>query len=190
METFDELQTIWRMQPKTVKQTTAAALMQKGEAYLKQIRRGHFGTIAIITILLVVLIGYFIWVKALKNPNLTIGLSLMIVVMLARVVLEWISKQRFNSISLNLSFNEYRASVQSYYIWRKKVHTVFIPIIYILYTIGFTLLLPAFKANLSYGMYLYCVISGYGFLVVFAFFMVQILKKEMKTLDFLKKLDY
>ena len=189
METFDELQTIWRMQPNTVKHTSAADLMQKGEAYLKQLRRGHIGTMVIISILVLVLIGYFIWVKALQNSYLSIGLSLMITVMLARIVLEWVSKQRFNSIALNLSFNDYRASVESYYLWRKKVHTIFIPIIYILYTVGFTLLLPAFKANLSYGMYLYCLISGYGFLIVFAFFMIRLLKKEMQTLDFLRRIN-
>lgn len=189
METFDELQTIWRMQPKTEKQTSATELMQKGEAYLKQLRRGHIGTMVIISILVLVLIGYFIWVKALQNSYLTIGLSLMITVMLARVVLEWVSKKRFNSIALNLSFNDYRASVESYYLWRKKVHTIFIPIIYVLYTVGFTLLLPAFKANLSYAMYLYCLISGYGFLIVFAFFMIRLLKTEMQTLDFLRRIN-
>lgn len=189
METFDELQTIWNRQPNVMGNTSATELLKKGEAHLKKVRAGHWGTIAIISVLIIVLIGYFIGMKAYQLNGLSIGLTLMIMVMIARVVLEWISANRFGSIKSDNSLAEFSAKMQQYYAWRKKIHTVFIPIIYILYIIGFTLLLPAFKANLSHGMYLYCVISGYGFLTIFAFFLVRILRKEIKLLEFLKALN-
>lgn len=189
METFDELQTIWNRQPNVIGNTSATELMKRGETHLKKVRAGHWGTIAIISVLIIVLIGYFVGMNAYQVNGLAIGLTLMILVMIARVVLEWMSANRFGSIKPDNSLAEFSAKMQGYYAWRKKIHTVFIPIIYILYVVGFTLLLPAFKANLSHGMYLYCVISGYGFLATFAFFLVRILRKEMKLLDFLKKLN-
>jgi len=189
METFDELQTIWSKQPNAIGRTSAAELIRKGEEHIKKVRAGQWGTIAIISVLIIVLVGYFFGMRAYKMNGLTIGLTLMIVVMIARVVLEWMSANRFRSIKPHNTLAEFSTKMQQYYAWRKKIHTIFIPIIYILYVIGFTLLLPAFKANLSYGMFLYCVISGYGFLTAFAFFMVRILRKEMKLLNFLKALN-
>ena len=188
METFDELQTIWNKQANIVGKASAEELMKKGEAYIKKVRAGHWGTIAIISILVIVLIGYFLWTKAYQMNGLMIGLTLMIVVMIVRVILEWVSANRFRSIRPDISLADFSAKMHWYYAWRKKVHALFIPIIYILYVIGFTLLLPALKANLSHGMYLYCVISGYGFLTLFALFLVRILRKEMKLLEFLKGL--
>ncbi|MBT1706024.1 hypothetical protein, partial [Chryseosolibacter indicus] len=166
--------------------TSAKELMERGEAHLRKVRAGQWGTIVIISLLIIVLITYFIFMKSYLMNGLTIGLTLMIVVMIARVVLEWISARRFVKIRPDSSLAEFSARMQGYYAWRKKIHTVFIPTIYILYVIGFTLLLPAFKTNLSHSMYLYCVISGYGFLTLFAFLLVRILKKEMKLLEFLK----
>lgn len=189
METFDELQTIWSKQPNAISKTSAAELIKKGDDHIKKVRAGHWGTIAFISVLIAALVVYFVWMNAYQINGLTIGLTLMIVVMIVRVILEWISATRFRSIKPENSLAEYSTKMQWYYAWRKKVHTVFIPIIYILYVIGFTLLLPAFKANLSHGMYLYCVISGYGFLTAFALLLVRILRKEMKLLEFLRGLN-
>jgi hypothetical protein len=188
METFDELQAIWNKQPNVVGKTSATELMQKGENHIKKVKSGHWDTIAIISILIIVLVGYFFGMEAYKMNGLTIGLTLMIVVMIARVFLEWMSATRFRSIKPDNSLVEFSTKMQGYYAWRKKIHTIFIPIIYILYVIGFTLLLPAFKANLSHGMYLYCLISGYVFLTAFALFLIRILRKEMKLLEFLRGL--
>lgn len=189
MEAFDELQNLWTRQPDASSKTSASALMKKGEAHLKKVRAGHWGTIVIISALIVVLIGYFIRMKAYQLNGLSTGLTLMILVMIARVTLEVMSANRFGSIKPDNSLAEFSTKMQGYYAWRKKIHTIFIPLIYLLYAVGFTLLLPAFKASLSWGMYLYCVISGYGFLTAFAFFLIRVLRKEMRLLEFLKALD-
>lgn len=189
METFDELQSIWSKQANSIGNATAAELMKKGEDHIKKVRAGHWGTISIISTWVIVLVGYFVVMKAYERNNLTIGLTLMIVVMIARVILEAISANRFRSIRVDNSLVEFSTKMQLYYAWRKRIHMLFVPIIYVLYMTGFTLLLPAFKANLSHGMYLYCVISGYGFLTLFALFLVRILRKEMKVLEFLKGLN-
>jgi hypothetical protein len=189
METFDELQTIWNKQPNVIGKTSATELIKKGEGHIKKVRAGQLGTIVILSTLIIVLVTYFIRMGAQKMNGLTVGLSTMIVVIIIRVVLEWLSVNKFKAIRSDKTLEEFSLKMQYYYQWRKKVHTLFIPIIYITYTIGFSLLLPSFKMNLSTGMYWYVVISGYGFLTAFALLMVRILRKEMKLLEFLKGLN-
>jgi hypothetical protein len=186
METFDELQTIWSKQPSTIGKTSSTDLIEKGEAHIRELRAGQLGTIAILTTLIVGLIAYFIKIGAHKMNELTVGLAVMITVIIVRIILELISMSKFKSITPDSSLVEFSSKMLQYYHWRKIIHTVCIPIIYITYIIGFSLLIPSFKANLSYGMYLYVVVSGYGFLTAFALFMVRILRKEMKLLEFLK----
>ncbi len=189
METFDDLQTLWNRQPAVSHPASAADLMKKGEAHVQKIRAGHWSTIAIISALIIVLIGYFVAMRAYQLNGLTIGLTIMISVMTARVWLEGISATRFRRIRPDLPLAEFSHQMQAYYAWRKRVHTVFIPPIYVLYVLGFTALLPTLKVNLSPGMYLYCVISGYSFLLLFAIFLVRILRNERKLLEFLKGLN-
>lgn len=189
MEIFDELQDLWKKQPNRIVNTSAAELIKKGETHIKKVRDGQIGTIAILSILIIGLIAYFIKMGAHNMNELTIGLAIMISVIVARVILEFISMKKFRGIKATSSLIEFSNKMQQYYRWRRIIHTVCIPIIYISYTIGYSLLLPSFKANLSYGMYLYVVISGYGCLTAFALFMVGILRKEMKLLEFLKGLD-
>lgn len=189
MEPFDELQTIWSKQPQPQTAISSAQLMAKGEAHIKILRAGHWGTISILMVLILTLIAYFIFIGANVVNGLTIGLSIMIGVIIVRVLLEWLSIQKFNAIQFHSTMVIFTRQMQQYYVWRKKVHRVFIPIIYISYTIGFSLLLPGFKENLSVGMYWYVVISGYGFLTGFAVLMVHILRKEMKLLDFLRTVN-
>jgi len=188
MEAFDELQKVWSKQPQPRIVTSSAQLMEKGEAHIKELRAGQRGTIAILTGLIATLIAYFIYIGAHRMNELTLGLSIMIGVMMVRVLLEWMSVQKFKEIQYDRSLDAFARQVRQYYTWRKKVHRVFIPLIYISYIFGFSLLVPTFQENLSTGMFWYVVISGYGFLTGFAFLMVRILRKERKLLEFLTKM--
>lgn len=185
METFDELQHIWNKQPQPRAVISSHQLMKKGEAHIKELRAGQWGTITILSVLIAGLIAYFIFMDAYLFNELTLGLSIMIGVIVARVAMEWMSVRKFKSIQYHHSVVAFTHQMQQYYAWRKKVHQVFIPIIYVSYMLGFSLLVPIFQMNLSTGMFWYVVISGYGFLTGFAFLMVRILRKERKLLEFL-----
>lgn len=52
--------------------------------------------------------------------------------------------------------------------------------------IGFVMLLPALRTNLSVGMFWYSAISGAVFLIGFGIFLVFFVQKEIKMLDYLK----
>ena len=186
MEKFDDLHNVWGNQWDPMPAISASDLIKKGEAHRKKLKASQFWTIGILSALIIILVGYFIWVGVHKLNGFTIGLTIMICVIIMRVTLEWISVIKFNAIKPDTSLKEFSNKMQQFYSWRKRIHWIFIPI-YILYIIGFTMMLPSFKENLSQGMYVYVIISGYGSLIVFALFIISFIKREVKLLDYLKK---
>jgi hypothetical protein len=188
METFESLQNLWARQEELSK-PSVEELIKKGENHIKKLKNGQLFTTIILSSLIIVLVVYFIYIGTYTVNKFTVGLSSMISVILLRVILEVVSIRKLRSITPYLALKEYSGKMQHYYRWRKRIHTVIIPVIYILYTIGFTLLLPAFKANMSNFMYWYSVISGYGFLTLFALALVRILKKETELLKHLLAMD-
>lgn len=190
MKTFEELQTTWNQQKDFNIKPTAADIIKKAEANTKKIRRSHFWTRIILGVVSAILIFYYIWIGADKNTMFSLGLGIMIVMLIFRIILEWISIEKLKSLKTDVSLIEYSKFAYQFYQWRKKIHYILTPAIYLVYTAGFTLLLPVFKENFSEGFYLYIVLSGYGFLLLFGFFMIKMIKKEMQLVSFLKKISH
>jgi hypothetical protein len=190
MKTFEELQTTWNQQKDSNTKPAAADIIKKAEENTKKIRRNHFWTKAILTVTSVILIFYYIWIGANKNTLFSLGLGIMITMLMFRIILEWISIEKLKSLKTDVSLIEYSKLAYQFYQWRKKIHYILTPVIYLIYVAGFTLLLPVFKENLSKGFYLYIVLSGYGFLLFFGFFMIKMIKKEMQLVSFLKNISY
>lgn len=188
MNEFDELQEIWNSQLSSKTAAQAEDIIQKTEVNLKSIKRRYIGTTIILAVTVSVLVAYFFWISFYQWSLFTAGLGLMIGMLSWRIALELISMKRFSKIKPNDSFLEYSERIIAYYIWRKKVHFVCTPIIYLSYMIGFVLLLPAFKSNMSVGMFWYCVISGFVFLIGFGFFLIYLTRKEIKILNYLKEI--
>lgn len=113
----------------------------------------------------------------------------MITMLLIRIALEWISTKKLEDLKTDVNLIEYSKGAHQFYEWRKKIHYIFTPVIYLTYIVGFTLLLPVFKDIFSRGFYLYILSSGYSFLLIFALFMIRLIKKEIKLLNFLKKVS-
>ena len=187
METFDDLQNLWNKQssPKDIKHISASDIIQKAEEQIRKIKINHISTIIILSLTVGILVWYFIWVSAHK-VGMTLGLSLMIGSLMIRVFLEWISTEKLKKIKLNQTVEDFVKQINIFYTWRKQVHIIFTPIIYISYVIGFAVLLPIFKKYLSSGFYWYILISGITFLSVFAFFLFRFLKKELQMLNKMK----
>jgi hypothetical protein len=106
-----------------------------------------------------------------------------------RVILEIISIIQFYKIDFTADFKNYTKQLMSFYKLRKAIHFILTPIIYIGYIVGFTSMLPLFKENFSTGFYIYILVSGFGFLILFSYFLLKVIKKDMKNLDVLKQLD-
>ncbi|MTH16396.1 hypothetical protein [Flavobacterium sp. LC2016-01] len=189
MKTFEDLQNIWDQQTESDTKPTATEIIKKAEAHTKKIKRSHFWTKAILSLTSLILIAYFIWVGAYKQTLFGFGLCIMITMLLVRIALEWISTKKLESLKTDVNLIEYSKLAHQFYEWRKKIHYIFTPVIYLTYIVGFTMLLPVFKDHFSRGFYLYILSSGYIFLLIFGLFMIRIIKKEIKLLNFLKDIS-
>jgi hypothetical protein len=189
MKTFEELQNIWDQQTESDTQPTASEIIKKAEAHTKKIKRSHFWNRVILSLTSLVLITYYIWAGAYIHTQFSFGLCIMIAMLLIRAALEWISAKKLEALKTDVNLIEYSKLAHQFYKWRKKIHYILTPVIYLTYIVGFTLLLPVFKNNFSRGFYLYILSSGYIFLLIFGLFMVRIIKKEIKLLNFLKNIS-
>lgn len=187
MTDFDQIQELWNSQQGTNSTLRADDIIHKAENHVKKIKRNHIATIAILIVTVVVLVAYFIWIDFSRWNLFTTGLGLMIVMLVWRIGLELVSKKRFSHIKPDGSFSEYSKKITTFYTWRKKVHLVLTPIIYLSYIAGFVMLLPALKANLASGMFWFSFISGSGFLIGFGFYLIHLIRKEIRLLDYLKE---
>jgi hypothetical protein len=189
MKTFENLQDIWNKQSISNHKKTAAELIKMAEEHSKKIKLNHIGTLVIIGITILILIPYFIWIGSYSFSFFTLGLALMIISMLTRIMIEGISIRKFNSVKTELPLLEYCEKATQFYHWRKKIHFIVTPIIYMVYLFGFSLLIPTFKTEFSTPFFIYLMASGYGFLIGFAFFLRKKIKNEMKILEFLKNIQ-
>lgn len=189
MTEFNKIQNTWNLQTDAKTHTSSQEIIAKAEKHTKTLKQNHYWTVGIISATLLILLYYFFWINAHQWNALTLGLSIMIVMLLTRIALEIHSVKKLHSIKPDLSVLDYTDKVKSFYHWRKKIHYLLTPIIYVSYFIGFTLLLPPFKANFSSGFYLYCLISGYGFFLIFGYFLIRQINKEMKILKLLNHVN-
>lgn len=189
MTDFNQIQELWNSQSAMSSSVRADEIIQKAENHLKKIKRDHIITIAILVVVVTVLVAYVAWLNFSRWNLFTTGLSLMIGMLVWRIILELVSAKRFSGIKPDGSFSEYSEKITAFYTWRKKVHLVLTPFIYLSYIAGFVMLLPALKANLTTGMFWFCAISGSGFLIGFGVFLIHLIRKEIRMLDYLKEIN-
>ncbi len=188
MNDFNQMQEIWDSQKVAKPQYTVNELINRSKKQTQKLKLNHYTTITIISLTSFILLFYFIWTRSYQFNSLTVGLTLMIVMLVIRIVLEIDSAKKLRNIKPNLSLMNYSIAVKRFYEWRKKIHYVFTPIIYITYFIGFTMLLPTFKVNFSNWFFIYCLVTGYGFFIVFGIFLLIQIKKEIRLIEFLKSI--
>ena len=183
MKTFENLKSQWENQSipaipiDGVKQIT-----QK----IKALKRKQWITTGIIATTALVLIGFFFYISAYMVPIVTLGLLLMIIPLVFRVVLEILSIRAMEKIDVSTDTSNFKEKMVGYYRNRIKVHFIATPFILALYITGFVLLLPSFKANLSYGFYTYIQVSSVIVLFVLGGLIANTIKKELSALKQLR----
>ncbi len=179
MITFDNLKNQWGNQSSPETPIDGAKQIANK---MKTLRTRQWTTIAIISITVLVLIGFFFYISAYMVPIVTIGLLLMIIPLIFRVGLEGFSIKTLENIDVSIDTSHFRDRIVQYYKSRMVVHFIATPIIFGLYITGFILLMPSFKANLSSGFYTYIQISSVVVLLALAFMIAQTIKKEIQIL--------
>lgn len=134
----------------------------------------------------IILIAFFFYVSAYKNATVTLGLGMMTGSLVVRILVEFFSQIKLKNLSVIQEVEGYRNGLVSYYKSRQWIHYLLTPVVFILYFVGFALLLPAFEQSLSPGFYNYVLYSS---IFIFLFFVVFIgihINREMKLLKELK----
>lgn len=186
MEKFEELQSIWNQQSDSVPKLNSNEIIAEANQNIKSIRAQHFWTIGILSATVIVLLYYFFWINNDSIAEQIMGLKLMIFVLIVRILVEIVSIIHFKKLDFMTNFKNHTQQLLSFYKLRKVIHFILTPIIYFTYCFGFITLLPLFKANLSAGFYLYILISGISFLIVFSYFLITAIKQDLSNLNFLK----
>ncbi len=164
MNNFEELQSNWKNQPEI--QATEEGFQSLLNS-LRKIKNKQRITNIVLGSTIIILIGFFFKISGYSNQQVTLGISFMIGSLLIRIVLEVLSIRNLNKMNMVSQQTDFRNDLLAYYKNRKLVHFLWTPAIISCYVIGFLILLPLFKANLSTGFYTYIVISSIVLLYLF-----------------------
>ena len=184
MKAFDDIKQHWKSQnhPETPKNGSEKVIEKvNGIKKKQQITNVILGT----TVL--VLLAFFFYITAYKVNTALWGLSLMIGALGLRMLLEAISIKRLKHLDRTEDMSSFKQKLIAYYKARVWVHGLATPIILATYCIGFVILLPLFKENLSEGFYTYVWVSSIVLLLVFSVFIAVQIKRELKTLRKMKR---
>lgn len=190
MTSFDTIQYLWNQQSNTIIVSShLEELIELAEKKTRKIKTRQYWNIGILGISILLFVWYIAVFTGLRASWFHTGILLMLLSLVLRVVIETWSLVTLNRIDIRTDFRNYTKHITRFYKSRKMIHYVATPLILSAYSTGFWLLLPVFKKSFSTAFFVYIVISGGCFLVVFTFFMIREIKKEIKMLAFLRDID-
>ena len=181
---FNDIQNTWQQQSKS--ETATLPDFEPAKKKLAYLRKSQQITKGILGITVAVLIVFFFYISAYKYNGPLFGMSLLIGVILTRVFLEIRSQQQLRKLNVLLSFNEFKEQLIAYYQKRKTLAFKIIPVLLIIYNIGFVIMSYYFYQYLSRGFFYYIVIS---YVVSFVVLFLFIRKKILEELEILKNLQ-
>lgn len=182
MKDFQNIKNQWGMrQTIGLPENGAAEIIKKGKA----INRGQIIAQLVLAITSIVLIGFFFYISAYKNSTVSFGLLLMIGSLLFRILVEFAFTFRTRKFHPGESFKDFNGKLQGYYKSRLYINYLVTPVLFVSYIIGFIVLLPSFRENLSLGFYHYVFYSSW---VIFAFLAVLIFVQVRKELRLIREL--
>ena len=179
MTTFKDLKSQWDSQPKHNIPNGGSELIIKKMTTLKR-KQAITNIVLLITIL--ILVGFFFYIKAYKNTTVASALLVMVGSLFVRIFIEYLSIKELNTIDVTKNATAFSENMISYYKRRIRTHYIITPIIIVLYSIGFMILMPFFKDNLSRGFYTYISVSAIIILIIMVFFIGKQIKKELSIL--------
>ena len=176
MNNFEEIQNQWKNQPSVETSDKEFNMLLKG---VKGIEKKQKISNVVLTVTILVLVAFIIFVAGYKNTTFMVGISIMIISLLVRILIEMVSIRSLKRLNYLDSSGSFKETLLKYYKSRKDVHYFITPIILVAYAVGFIVLLPLFKENLSYGFYIYIICSSIALLIFFSVFIAKQAKKEL-----------
>ncbi len=179
MNNFEELVSNWKNQPEI--QPTDKGF-QEVLNRLQKIKNKQRITNVILGVTAVILVIFFFFISGFSNQQVILGISVMIGSLLVRISLEVLSIRKLRKMNALSSSTDFRKDLIKYYKERKWVHFLWTPLLILAYVIGFLILLPLFKANLSSGFYTYILVSGIASLIFLSVFIAKHILGEIGNL--------
>ncbi len=179
MTTFEDLKSQWENQPQENTPNNGSELIVQK---INTIKRKQRITNVVLLVTIGILTSFFFYIEAYKYGLVSFALVLMISSLLVRIFIEYISLKKLKQINITTNAAVFNKSMIAYYKNRMRTHYVSTPIIILLYSVGFILLLPSFKKSLSVGFYNYIICSAIIILIIMIFYFRQQIKKELSVL--------
>jgi hypothetical protein len=188
MSSFTDLEQAWQKQPGSGKLRPGPdQLLQLADKQTILIRNKHRWTIGILSLTVAIVAWYFIIYAGFSMNRFSVGLLLMITSLLIRILIEYLSFRKIQQIDIRSDFKTYIGMVTDFYSKRRIIHLLITPLIYVVYIIGFILLLPVFQEQFSEAFYIYVLVSGFGSLGILAILIFRSNRKELQLLKRLKR---
>jgi len=182
---FTSLEDIWKKSKENLhtSDSNLNEIYKKIDTAKSENSKFYFGTIYVLLITLLVIISFFVFVAPVKDILSRLGASLMVVGLVARILIEVGSIVRLKRVQVYESTLETIDRAISFHKYRKMIHSVVMPIILVVYTIGYYMITPEFLMYLSLEMVVFYDVI-YLIMIIFLFFQFRKgIRKEMKNLE-------
>ena len=140
MNNFKELSNQWEKQ---------SATQHLKSTNFQPLKRGNRITIAVLSVTVLILLAYTIYVFNPEYLIFDLGLSIMIGSVVVRIILEIFSLLSSNRLSPQYSMSAYHSQLHKYHAQRLSIHRVWTPVLLITYWAGFVFLIPTFRQYLT-----------------------------------------
>lgn len=183
MNEFKEIRSAWQQRSIPEIPADGHRLIIKNSLYLN---RKQLGVQVVLIVTILVLFYFLLRSSAFAEFRSGLGISLMIGTLLVRTGIEFYSRMKFKKLVPTNDFQQYRTDIIAFYKSRFRIHYKLTPLLFIIYVIGFIIMLPVFKAKLSEGFYNYIVLSS---ILIFISLILIILVQAKRELRLIKRME-
>lgn len=185
---INTIEEIWKSQSFAEPDVPVEKLLRNRVQHTRRVKAKHIGTLVTLSVLMVILLSYFFLTSAYSHTWMFLGVGGMIASVFARTFIEWISYRRLQRISPEIPSLMYCNAIIRFYEWRKRIHYILTPFLYLVYAGSFCLLLLPMRALLPHGLYMYILISTIPVFLLLGIYIAWEIKKEMNYLGYLTRL--
>ena len=179
MSNFDKIKQHWAQRTIPLpNENELHRIIEKSKSIRKKQQIGQL----VLTLTVLVLIVFFFYISAFENSRVFLGLGIMIGSLILRIGIEFIAMIKKVHLPPDQDFKSYTEKLIGFYKQRKYIHFVVTPLLFLSYILGFLMLLPSFKQELSAGFYTYILISSSIIFLALAILITYQIKKELRVL--------
>lgn len=186
---LDDLKNQWKdAKQETPERPSTTEVIYLAKKKMKSVVKMQIGNIAILTVTLIGISAFFVYVAPLEDTLSHVGIGLMLGGLLLRILIECYSIYRSYALDMSDAAAAANEETLRYYVYRKIIHGPVTIGILVAYTIGFYVLTPEFARYFTTTQVVLMDISYLAAAAIFGYSIRKAIKTEMRVLDELKGL--